>query len=280
MARFALTLAVVTLMTLLHIGCADADYQAQAAAAAAQPASPQATAGDDSGAASDTIDEINRRIDELFADVVTEVGLVKYDRLRGTHRETLASIADDLARPREFATDQQRLAFLINAYNINVLNQVLAHWPVKKVIDVPGFFDKTKVTVAGRQLTLNELENDEIRKYHDPRIHAALVCAAMSCPPLLNEAYTDLKLDKQLSEVTTRWVNDPTKNRAEGGVVYASKIIEWYADDFNAGPYGSVAGFFRHFAEPGSALAKAIAAEKTPEIRYLEYDWQLNDASH
>lgn len=249
---------------------------AEASSGNNQPASPEPLVVENDGKTVVEIRELNRMIDELFADVVTDDGLVRYERLRGTHRKTLRKLADAFGASREFESDRQKLAFLINAYNVHVLNSVIENWPVENVTNVQGFFDKTKQAVAGKQLTLNELENDEIRAFNEPRIHAALVCAAMSCPPLLSEAFTAEKLDDQLSHVSKRWVNNPVKNRVEGNTIYASKIFEWYGKDFSAGPYGSVLGFLSHFANVDSRLGEVLASDQKPALEFSEYDWQLN----
>ncbi len=224
------------------------------------------------------IGDFNKRVDALFAKVVTTEGLVRYNTVRGQQRQSLEELTAELPTPRKFESDREELAFYINAYNLIVLQQVVENWPVEKVTNVQGFFDKNKHKLAGRELTLNQLENDVIRPFNDPRIHAALVCAAQSCPPLLNEAFTARKLNDQLNNVANRWVNDPSKNTARDGKVYASKIFEWYGGDFAVGPYGGVRGFLRRFADDQSAIGRLLAAEKKPPLAYLEYDWHLNNA--
>jgi hypothetical protein len=55
--------------------------------------------------------------------------------------------------------------------------------------------------VGGRAYGLDEIEQGIIRKrFQEPRIHFALVCAAMGCPPLRGEAYTGARLDAQLDD--------------------------------------------------------------------------------
>jgi hypothetical protein len=138
-------------------------------------------------------------------------------------------------------------------------------------MDVAGFFDKTKHLVAGETLTVNDIENTKIRKKSDdPRIHFALVCAAGSCPPLINEAYFADKLDRQLDERTKANLNDDTFIRVdkETKKVYLSEIFKWYKDDF---------------IPDGKTLLQFVnqyRLQKIPEdfsVDYYTYDWRLNE---
>lgn len=129
---------------------------------------------------------------------------------------------------------------------------------------------------AGRTMTLNDLENDHIRPLGDPRIHAALVCAAMSCPPLRDEPYTAKQLDKQLNDQSQRWINDPTKFVVDKQGLGVSMIMQWYGKDFNVAPYGSVVGFIRKFAEPTGPVGRLLSRDDEPPVHFLKYDWRLN----
>lgn len=161
--------------------------------------------------------------------------------------------------------------FYINAYNIIVIYEVTKHYPLKSPMDIPGFFDKVKHKVAGQELTLNELEKNKLLSpYKDPRIHFALVCAARSCPPLPNFAFTPDQLDKQLTERTTQALNNPNWLKVQPGKkkVELSKIFEWYNKDFTSGGK-SLMEWINHYRK-----------EKIPtsySISYYEYDWALND---
>jgi hypothetical protein len=162
-------------------------------------------------------------------------------------------------------------AFWINAYNILVISAVVTDYPIDSPMDVAGFFDKKKHLVAGEELTLNGIENMKIRKkFDDPRIHFALVCAAVSCPPLINEAYFAEKLDKQLDERTKANLNDDLFIRfdKETKTVHLSEIFKWYKDDF---------------VTDGKTLLQFVnqnRLQKIPEdvsIDYYTYDWRLNE---
>ena len=187
-------------------------------------------------------DPLADKIDLLLKDVIAPDGLVYYQLLRKRKGE-LEAIVADFAPKREHESDDAKLAYLINAYNVFVMHQVLERWPIKKVNKIRGFFDKHKFTLDGKEVTLNYVENKLVRPFGDPRIHAALVCAAVSCPPLRNEAYRALKLDEQLKDNTQRWLADPKKNTAKKKRAYISKIFKWYRKDFDAKPYNDLHGF-------------------------------------
>ena len=128
-------------------------------------------------------------------------------------------------------------AFLINAYNILVIKNVVDNYPISKPLDVPGFFDRKKFNVAGMSLTLSDIENKKIRPvYKDARTHFVLVCAAKSCPPIANYAITPSKMDAQLTTLTKKAMNRSsfTKVNADKKTVQLSQIFEWYKDDFMA----------------------------------------------
>lgn len=167
-------------------------------------------------------------------------------------------------------TEPQQLAFLINLYNAGTLRLILNHYPVKSIKDIgswlKGPWDQPILRLFGKTITLNHLEHEILRKdYKEPRIHLALVCAARGCPPLRSEAYTAERLDEQLNDQARSYLSSPAGFRLERGqgVVYISSIFKWYGGDFP-----SVSAFI------GKYSGKKIAGLK---IRYLDYDWTLNE---
>ena len=120
----------------------------------------------------------------------------------------------------------------------------------------------------GKRITLNTLEHKIIRPhYGDPRVHMALVCAAKGCPILRNEAYTAAKLDTQLDDQSRRYLATPTGLVIDHkkGTASISAIFKWYAADFS-----SVPSFVEKYS--GQRLQGL-------KIRYLSYDWSLNERS-
>jgi Protein of unknown function, DUF547 len=178
----------------------------------------------------------------------------------------------------------RRLAFWINAYNAAVVGLVVERYPgIASVRDVEGFFDALRVPVAGRPMTLDEIES-QARAAGDPRVHFALVCASASCPDLRPEAYLDARLDEQLEDQVRRFLADPAKGLrfdAGSGELYLSSIFQWYAGDFTGG--STVVAYFarskvaawvaEHVPDELAQRLRSVA----PEVHYMDYDWSLND---
>lgn len=223
--------------------------------------------------------------DQLFALIVNKDGLVRYGLLKSDAalQSALASLVRgyaDMPTPPKDAP-QDRLAFWCNAYNVNVLDQVLKAGMPKKVLDVEGLFDRRPIRVGRVSLTLNDLENTHIRPMGDPRVHAALNCAAVSCPALCGKAFRPETIDRQLDDQCRRWVNDPTKNRVENRILHLSMIFTWFESDFQVERFGSVIGFLRAYGNSDSGLGAFLAATDPGtaiEIESIQYDWKLNAA--
>lgn len=184
-----------------------------------------------------------------------------------------SALADSAGGGRDAA-----LAYWINLYNAATLDLVLDGYPVRSIRDLGGDagspWRRTVVTVAGRSLSLDAIENDVIRPgFAEPRIHFALNCAARSCPPLRAEAYVPKRLDAQLEAQTRAFLADAARNRLEGDALVLSRIFDWYATDFERAA-GSVPAWVRPYLPALAALPPGAA----PAIRHADYDWSLNEA--
>lgn len=186
----------------------------------------------------------------------------------------------------------QRLAFLVNAYNAFTIELILTKYPkLDSIKDLGSFISspwkKPFFELLGKKETLDGIEHERIRApgvFNDPRIHAAVVCASVGCPMLRNEAYVAPRLDAQLEDQMQRFLRDRSRNRfdSKSGTLKVSKIFDWYAGDFEKGHLGfdSLKSTFAHYAD---ALAETPAAAGRIRsgnftIEYLDYDWSLNDA--
>ncbi|MEM7229531.1 MAG: DUF547 domain-containing protein, partial [Planctomycetota bacterium] len=180
----------------------------------------------------DPVNAVNRQFANILADVVTPEGLVRYDLLKmPARRAALVRVVEGYAMLERPDDRNAALAILSNAYNANVLLKVVeaqASGNFTTVVNEKGFFDADRITVVGESMTLNDLENKQIRPYGDARIHAALVCAAISCPPLRAEPFTAAELDAQFDDQSRRWVNDATKNFVRNDTLVVSRIFDWY----------------------------------------------------
>lgn len=184
----------------------------------------------------------------------------------------------------------EQIAYLVNAYNAIVMQQVINDYPIRRSLSpaalirpansiwqIGGFFDGRRHTVAGRRLTLDDIEHKLLRaELKEPRIHAALVCAAVSCPPLRSEAYTADRLDAQFDDQWRRFLGDADRNRVDRSrnELKLSEIFKWFADDF-----GGSDGVIRFIAAYVDEPTQRWLRERAPRVTYIDYDWTLNDAS-
>jgi len=174
-----------------------------------------------------------------------------------------------------------KLAFWINAYNILTIRVILSEYPVKSIKDAGGWFssvwDVDAGVAAGEMRSLSEIEHEILRPMGEARIHAAIVCASVSCPPIRAEAFAAGKLDAQLDDQMRSWLaNEKTglDVEDEGQTLRVSSIFDWFGEDFEE-ETGSVRAFLvRYMPEEKRASLKA-----DNRIRYLYYDWSLNDAA-
>ena len=172
-------------------------------------------------------------------------------------------------------TQPQQLAFLINLYNAVTIQLIISEYPVTSIRKISGLLKnpwKLKTVPLFREMiTLDHLEHNIIRpRYHEPRIHFALVCAARGCPILRSEAYLPDNLNNQLEDQTIQFLQStPQKNRYDPNTktLYLSPIFKWYAEDFQAAS-GSVQLFVKNYLPQVDIEAK---------IRYTDYDWSLNE---
>lgn len=234
--------------------------------------------------------------DGLLKKYVTQQGRVDYSSLKadpGALEQYLGSVAD-LARVQFDAwSEPQQQAFLINLYNAATLKLIIDHYPVKSIKNIGGIFrgpwDQAFIKLFGTTITLDHLEHDILREqYQEPRIHMALVCAAKGCPPLRSEAYTADKLDKQLEDQSFRYLASAAGLRIDRrkNVVYVSSIFKWYGGDFR-NVYAPERGFdglnqteraVAYFCSRHLSAEDADYLEKGGyEIKYLDYDWALNE---
>ena len=169
----------------------------------------------------------------------------------------------------ELSAEEQK-AFLINAYNILVIKNVVDVFPVESPLDVKGFFDVKTFDVSGQQVTLNHLEKEMLYKnYPDARLHFVLVCAAIGCPKLSNNAYRTEILEKQLDIQTRKTLNNPKFIQDSKDKVLLSEIFKWYEKDF-VQPDQSLIEYINTF--------RALPIEADKPVDYYTYNWQINSA--
>jgi hypothetical protein len=210
---------------------------------------------------------------------------VNYDKARN-NPTPLNSYLNQLSsvKAEEFAgwNKNQKMAFLINAYNAFTIKLIIDHKPVKSIKKIGGLLStpwKIRfIPLLGKELTLDEIEHERLRPvFKDPRIHFAVVCASVGCPRLQQEAFVPEKIEEQMDRATREFLKDQTRNKIEvkdsKTILHLSNIFKWYAADF--GGTSNLAGYVIPYS-PLSQEDKVKALRQESEIKYLDYDWNLN----
>ncbi|MFC3810475.1 DUF547 domain-containing protein [Lacihabitans lacunae] len=216
--------------------------------------------------------------DKLLKKYVSSTGFVNYGGFKAEQKE-FKKYQDLLSSnaPASSWSKNDKLAYWINAYNAFTIQLILDNadqnlTSIKDIgskIKIPFVntpWDVKFIQIGGKKYDLNNIEHGIIRKqFNDPRIHFALVCAAKSCPPLRNEAYTGANLNSQLDDQGRDFINDANKNEVSKNSMELSKLFDWYGGDFKG---MSKIDWVNKYAK--------VKADKNASISYKTYDWALN----
>lgn len=212
-----------------------------------------------------------------------------------TDRTELRAVLDAYqAVPRaeyDAMTRDQRLAFLINAYNAFTIELVLTRYPdLKSIKDLGSLIQspwkRRFFRLLGEERHLDDVEHGMIRAagvFDEPRIHFVVNCASIGCPALRPEAVVAARLDAQLEDSTRRFLRDASRNRYDPnrGRLEVSKIFDWFREDWERGARGTKSReqFFAAYADLLAAdpAVRARIREGAVPLSFLDYDWTLND---
>lgn len=228
-------------------------------------------------------------------------GWVDYARLkadRGRLDGYLKELAAVPAAKERSWSREKRLAFWINAYNAFALRSIADNYPIRagwgfaavrypknSIKQIPGVFDKTLHEAAGRRLTLDGIEHKVLRgELQEPRIHAAIVCASVGCPPLRAEAYAADTIEAQLDDNMRRFLAERNRLDSTDGSIGLSMIFKWFAEDFRRFDDGKFDAYPKDVRGVLALAARYLPAEagsrlrtSPARVRWLPYDWTLND---
>jgi hypothetical protein len=215
--------------------------------------------------------------DSLLKKHVDSKGFVNYAGFKKDQvqlRKYLTMV--EKSAPAKSWSKEEELAYWINAYNAFTIQLILDNAD-KKITSIKDIGSKIKIpfvntpwdikfiNIGDEKMDLNNIEHGIIRKkFKEPRIHFALVCAAKSCPPLRNEAFTAKNLDRQLQDQGVRFINDASKNKITVNSIKITKLLDWYGRDFNKSQIDIVNDYSK------------TKVNKDAAISYMDYNWALN----
>jgi hypothetical protein len=242
--------------------------------------------------------------DRILKAYVDDRGMVYYRGLKAQPKDLDAFVAAaGRLDPHGFAKwpESEKIAFWINAYNALTLQVIIRNYPIRSsffrsliypknsIRQIPGVWDKIRFQVVGRRMTLNDIEHGILRKkFDEPRIHFALVCASIGCPKLRSDAYQGARLSRQLDDQTRQFLRNAEKFRIDrhDGRVYLSPIFKWFGGDF-VKTYATEKGFGGHDGTDRAVLNfisryladvdRAYLVSGEYDTEYLDYDWSLNE---
>jgi len=222
------------------------------------------------------------------------VDVFDYERLRRTRdpefREYLSALASATIDAEN--STEELLAFWINTYNALTVKLIIEHpcrvqfgrycWPIASIRDIGGFFKQNWFVnagkVAGKEWNLQDVE-DHLRDMEDYRIHAAIVCASVSCPNLQPFAFVPEQIDEQLNQSIGDFLATPGKGLEldfQTNTLTISSIFNWFAADFKK-THGSVMNFIIDYVTDPATKTFLQINRNTTVIHYYKYDWKLND---
>ncbi len=289
-SRSAARLLSLAIVSTLLISCAD---------------SPLAIPATNAGTSNMTQPFDYTEYTKLLKIYVDDAGMVDYATLQ-KNRALLDTLIADMGtlNPDTYAgwSKEAQFAFWINAYNAVTLKTIIDNYPIKKgglikrslypdnsIRQIDGVWKKKTTSIIGQDITLDEIEHKVLREqFGDPRMHFAIVCASMSCPPLRAEAFESDKLDAQLADQSHVFLSDKEKFRIDSNneKIYLSPILDWFDEDFadhynldqaitgRSKRLGAVLDFVRTHLNDDHAVHITDSSFK---IEYLDYDWSLNE---
>lgn len=262
--------------------------------------------------------------DAMLAKYVTKGGGVDYQGFDKDFASLEAFIKAHESVDMTGADDKTRKAVYINLYNATMIYNLLKHVRAEKIdvgspkflatqindVKVPGgniWNGDYKVGLAGKQVTLDDIEHNLIRgkakdplaslkvQTLDPRIHAAVNCAALSCPRVREIAYRPENVDAMLDENMREYVSTEAQfAKVDDDTLKANQIVYWYYEDFEdygkkngkGGAGGYLAEFLTDGAKDRDWKAKHLKANfndrgkvslKFSSAFDFHYDWHVND---
>ena len=191
--------------------------------------------------------------------------------------ESYLKLLSENAPDRSKWSKNEQLAYWINVYNAYTVRLIVDFYPTKSIRDlgprikiplIKDVWHYKFFKIAGVDMSLDEVEHSILRKeFEEPRIHFAINCASVSCPPLLNEAFVASNLENQLTRVATTFINDTSRNKISSQSAQLSSIFSWFKGDFTK--KGTLIEFLNRYSK--------VKISPNARISFLDYNWNLNE---
>jgi hypothetical protein len=208
-------------------------------------------------------------------------GRVDYAAIKAAPADLDGYLAQVATAPVASMSPAEKKALYLDAYNAYTIDLVADAWPLRSIRDLDGgkVWDTRRFAVGGTPMTLNEIEG-ALRAMGDPRIHAALNCASLGCPPLSPRVFTATGLDAQLDAAAARFA---ATTSFSNGTLTVSEIFDWYAADFAAGFHApDIPGLDGKAEAAANFVARYVPAEAAAlhnggyTVTFAPYDWSVN----
>jgi hypothetical protein len=243
---------------------------------------------------------------DILSSFVDRDGKVDYAALRRKRLE-LRKLLDEFDRldPKEYESwhESDKIAFWINAYNIQMLNIIVENYPIQasrflsliygpySIRHIKGIWTDYKFMVMDEEFTLREVQQRFFHKqFNEPRVFFALTNASISSPVLRNEPYYGYNLEEQLQDQTKRFLSSPYgfKIDRDRQTVYLSALFQstWYGKEFinkfgtdkkfkaQAPATRAVLNFITNYI---SARDVSFLEVENYSVKYIKYDWTINE---
>ncbi len=208
--------------------------------------------------------------DALLTKYVDTNGNVDYVGFKNEEVKLLAYI-DWLKSngPETTWSDNKQMAYWINLYNAYTIYTILVEHPVNSILDIDGgmVWTTRQIMVGSQAYTLDQIEKNKLlAAFGEPKVHFAVNCAAASCPPLLNKAWTESNIQQYYTSQTKAFINNPTYNTITTDTIEISKIFDWYATDF--GGSSQLVNYIQQYSDH--------TISNNAVVKFKSYNWDLN----
>jgi len=244
-------------------------------------------------------DNARRKTYDQLLDLYVRNGDVYYRALKAERAKLDGFVTSQAATAVDKLSREEQLAFWLNAYNALALKTVVDHYPIagraseypaKSIRQIPGAFERLPHRVAGRTLTLDQIEQTVLAGFNDPRVFFAIGRGAAGSGRLRSEAFVPGRIEEQLAETAAEC---PTRAQCirldrEGGKLHASSIFSWREKEFTAAYADKAPAVFANRSPIERAIVAFVLPKLLPsekefleknnfQVVYEPFDWELND---